>query len=236
VDQSGTTILQLEQVGLGYGGAADVLHDIDLQLAAGSFHFLMGPSGAGKTSLLRLLSLTQPPSRGRFVLFGREVAQLDRAQSTVLRKRIGVVFQDLRLLDHLSAFDNVALPLWLGGAADEQVSTHVADLLAWLGLGEAMERKPPELSMGQRQLVAVGRAVVGRPSLLLADEPTSNVDPVRARRLLHLLLSLHRLGTAVLFATHHERLPREYGFPVLQIAGGRLTGQRVLPAPVPLSP
>ena len=182
-----------------------MLLDLDLRLASGSFHFLVGPSGAGKSSLLRLLSLTQPPSRGRFTLFGREVAQLDRDARRLLRKRIGVVFQDLRLLDHLSAFDNVALPLRLGSAADDQVSRHVSDLLAWLGLGEVMEAAP-ELSMGQRQLVAVGRAVVGRPSLLLADEPTSSVDPARARRLMHLFLSLHRLGTTIVFASHNERL------------------------------
>lgn len=235
MDQSGTTILQLEQVALGYGSGPEVLHDLDLRLAAGSFHFLMGPSGAGKSSLLRLLSLTHPPSRGRLLLFGRDVAQLDRAASTLLRKRIGVVFQDLRLLDHLSAFDNVALPLRLGGADDDQVARHVCDLLAWLGLGAVQERKPPELSMGQRQLVAVGRAVVGRPSLLLADEPTSSVDPARAGRLLHLFLSLHRLGTAVVFATHNKRLPRQYGFPVLEMAAGRLTPRPGMPAPVPLS-
>ena len=235
MDQSGTTILQLDQVALGYGSGPEALHDLDLRLTAGSFHFLMGPSGAGKSSLLRLLSLTHPPSRGRFVLFGHEVAQLDRAASTLLRKRIGVVFQDLRLLDHLSAFDNVALPLRLAGADDDQVARHVGDLLAWLGLGAVQERKPPELSMGQRQLVAVGRAVVGRPSLLLADEPTSSVDPARAGRLLHLFLSLHRLGTAVVFATHNERLPRQYGFPVLEMAAGRLTPRPGMPAPVPLS-
>lgn len=232
MDQSGTTILQLEQVALGYGSGPEVLHDLDLRLTAGSFHFLMGPSGAGKSSLLRLLSLTHPPSRGRLLLFGRDVAQLDRAASTLLRKRIGVVFQDLRLLDHLSAFDNVALPLRLGGADDDQVARHVCDLLAWLGLGAVQERKPPELSMGQRQLVAVGRAVIGRPSLLLADEPTSSVDPARAGRLLHLFLSLHRLGTAVVFATHNERLPRQYGFPVLEMATGRLTPRPALPVPL----
>ena len=137
------------------------------------------------------------------------------------------MFQDFRLLDHMSAFDNLALPLRLGGASDEQISSHVSDLLGWLGLGEVIERKPPELSMGQRQLVAVGRAVIGRPSLLLADEPTSSVDPARARRLMHLFLSLHRLGTAIVFATHNERLVRRHGFPVLEMADGRLLTQPV---------
>ena len=189
-------------------------------MTAGSFHFLVGPSGAGKTSLLRLLSLSHPPSPGTLVLFGRDVSKLDRAGAGGLRRRIGVVFQDFRLLDHLTAFDNVALPLRLGGAGDEQISTHVSELLGWLGLGEVLERKPPELSMGQRQLVAVARAVIGRPSLLLADEPTSSVDPARSR-LMHLFLSLHRLGTAVVLATHNERLVRRYPFPVLQMAAGR---------------
>ena len=132
------------------------------------------------------------------------------------------MFQDFRLLDHLSAFENVALPLRLAGADDEQIARHVAELLGWLGLGEAIEKQPPELSMGQRQLVAVGRAVIGRPSLLLADEPTSSVDAGHARRLMHLLLSLHRLGTTVVVATHNERLVRQHGFPVLEMARGRL--------------
>ena len=232
---SGATILQLEQVGMRYAPAAEVLHDIDLRLAAGSFHFLVGPSGAGKTSLLRLLSLTQPPSRGRLVLFGRDVAQLERAESTLLRRRIGVVFQDFRLLDHMTAFDNLALPLRLGGASDEQISSHVSDMLAWLGLGDVIEKKPGELSMGQRQLVAVGRAVIVRPSLLLADEPTSSVDPARGRRLMHLFLSLHRLGTAVVFATHNERLVRRHGFPVLEMAAGRLRRHEPPAAALPLS-
>jgi cell division transport system ATP-binding protein len=211
-----------------YAPAQEVLHGIDLQLAAGSFHFLIGPSGAGKTSLLRVLALAQPVCRGRLTIFGRDATQLDRAETGSLQRRIGVVFQDFRLLDHLSAFENVALPLRLAGADDEQIAGHVGELLGWLGLGEAVEKPPGELSMGQRQLVAVGRAVVGRPSLLLADEPTSSVDPGHARRLMHLLLSLHRLGTTVIVATHNERLVRQHGFAVLEMAKGRLLG----PAPV----
>ena len=215
-----------------YGEGAEVLHDLHLRLASGSFHFLMGPSDAGKTSLLCLLSLAQPASRGRVVLFGRDTAQLDRAETGALQRRIGVVYQDFRLLDHLSAFENVALPLRLAGADDEQISRHVGELLGWLGLGDLLEKKPPELSMGQRQLVAVGRAVIGRPSLLLADEPTSSVDSAHARRLMHLLLSLHRIGTTVVVATHNERLVRQHGFPVLEMARGRLRTQVSAAAPL----
>lgn len=206
-----------------YGTADEVLHDLDLALAAGSFHFLVGPSGAGKTSLLRLLSLSHPHCRGTVTLFGRDVAKLEREETAALRRRIGVVFQDFRLLDHLSAFDNVALPLRIAGSNEERISTSVSEMLGWLGLAEVMEKKPSELSMGQRQLLAVARAVINRPSLLLADEPTSHMDPARGRRLMHLFTSLHRLGTAILLATHSEDLIRRYDFPVLHMEAGRLS-------------
>lgn len=211
-----------------YGNGAEVLRDIRLRLNAGSFHFLTGPSGAGKSSLLRVLSLAQPVARGQLVIFGRDAVGLERAELGALQRKIGVVFQDFRLLDHLSAFENVALPLRLAGAEDAQIAQHVGELLGWLGLGEAAQKPPPELSMGQRQLVAVGRAVVGRPSLLLADEPTSSVDGGHARRVLHLLLSLHRLGTTVVVATHNDRLVRQHGFPVLEMARGRLMAPAAL--------
>jgi cell division transport system ATP-binding protein len=229
VDHSGATIVQMERVGMRYGAAEAVLQDIDLRLTAGSFHFLVGPSGAGKTSLFRLLSLSHPPASGRLVLFGRDVARLDGAAVSGLRRRVGIVFQDGRLVEHLSVFDNIALPLRIRGAGVEQVSTPVAELLAWLGLGDVLERRPAELSTGQRQLVAVARAVIGRPSLLLADEPTSFLDTARARRLMQLFRSLHRLGTAIVLATHSELLVREHPFPVLRIDAGRLTAGAPLP-------
>ncbi|MCS6780604.1 MAG: ATP-binding cassette domain-containing protein [Geminicoccaceae bacterium] len=211
-----------------YGSGEEVLRDIGLSINAGSFHYLMGPSGAGKTSLLRLLSLSQPASRGTVVLFGRDVARVDRDELGRLRRRIGVVFQDFRLLDHLTAFDNVALPLRIGGADPERISAYVSQMLCWIGLGDFIEARPPQLSMGQRQLLAVARAVVGRPDLLLADEPTSNVDPARAERLVHLFAELHKLGTAVVLATHSRELVRRWPFPVLHMERGRLI--RALPA------
>jgi cell division transport system ATP-binding protein len=222
LDANGTTIVHLQDVAMRYGNGAEVLRDVWLRLTQGSFHFLMGPSGAGKTSLLRVLSLAHPVCRGRIHVFGRDATQLDRADAGSLQRRIGVVFQDFRLLDHLSAFENVALPLRLAGADDAQIARHVAELVAWLGLGDVAEKHPTELSMGQRQLVAVGRAVIGRPRLLLADEPTSSVDFGHGRRLMHLLLSLHKLGTTVVVATHNDRMVRQHGFPVLQMAAGRL--------------
>lgn len=221
-NRGGATILQLHGVGMRYGSSDEVLRDIELTINAGSFHYLVGPSGAGKTSLLRVMSLSLPPSRGSVVLFGRDVAMVDRAELGRLRRRIGVVFQDFRLLDHLSAFDNVALPLRIGGADEEQISSYVSQMLGWLGLGERMEAKPAQLSMGQRQLVTVARAVVTRPDLLLADEPTSNVEPARVERLMFLFTELHKLGTAVVLATHSRELIRRWAFPVLHLERGRL--------------
>ena len=161
----GTTIVRLERVGLRYDPNAEVLRDIDLTLAAGTFHFLVGPVGAGKTSLIRLLNLTQVPSRGRMVLFGRDVAQLDQGELIALRRRIGVVDQDFRLLDEMSAFDNLALPLRLADGDAPLPVGQVADLLDWLGLGDVLERRPGALSTGQRRLLAAGRATIGRPQI-----------------------------------------------------------------------
>ncbi len=137
------------------------------------------------------------PSQGEFTLFGRDVASLSRDELSALRRRIGMVFQDVRLLDHLSAFDNVALPLRINGGQDDQIGGFVSEMLVWLGLSGAIEAKPPNLSMGQRQLIAVARAVIVRPNLLLCDEPTSNLDSKLARRLMHLFTQLRKLGTTV---------------------------------------
>lgn len=218
----GTTIVRLERVGLRYDPNAEVLRDIDLTLAAGTFHFLVGPVGAGKTSLIRLLNLTQVPSRGRMVLFGRDVAQLDQGELIALRRRIGVVDQDFRLLDEMSAFDNLALPLRLADGDAPLPVGQVADLLDWLGLGDVLERRPGALSTGQRRLLAAGRATIGRPQLLLADCPTCDLDGDSCRRLMRLLLALHERGTTVVLATHDERLVRRHGFRTLELAAGGL--------------
>ena len=224
-------MLRLDNVAMCYDGGPEVLRDVNLSLEPGGFHYLMGPSGAGKTSLLRLISLSHPPCRGRIVLFGRDVAQLPRADRAGLRRRIGMIFQDFRLLDHRSAFDNVALPLRIAGARDEQISGFVSEMLTWLGLSDVIEAKPPTLSMGQRQLLAVARAVITRPGLLLADEPTANSEAERAERLVNLFEQLHKLGSTVLFATHNDDLVRRRPHPVLHMANGRL----IAPAPESLA-
>src|SRR5437763_6426210 len=199
-------VAEFDSVGLRYGTGAEVLRDLDFRLRTGSFYFLTGPSGAGKTSLLKLLYLAQRPTRGRIRLFGEELSEAPREALPDFRRRIGVVFQDFRLIRHLSAFDNVALPLRIAGASDEQVEGPVREMLAWVGLADRASARPPTLSGGEQQRVAIARAVINRPDLLVADEPTGNVDADMAQRLLHLFTALNRLGTTVLLATHDVTL------------------------------
>ncbi len=218
--------VRLQNVQLRYGDGPVVLRDVNFALSPGSFHFLTGGSGAGKTSLLGLMYLALQPTRGQVTLFGDDAASLPRRRLPELRRKIGVVFQDFRLLNHLSAFDNVALPLRLQGMPEEQLRRHVTELLAWVGLADHMAARPPLLSGGQQQRIAIARAVIARPSLLLADEPTGNVDDAIARRLLYLFAELNRMGTTVVIATHNPRLLAEFDRPILHLEDGTVTIER----------
>ncbi|OGN44434.1 MAG: cell division ATP-binding protein FtsE, partial [Caulobacterales bacterium RIFCSPHIGHO2_01_FULL_70_19] len=188
------------------------------------FHFLTGPSGAGKSTLLKLLTLAARPTRGALRLFGEDAGAAPRGALPAFRRRMGVVFQDFRLLDHLSAFDNVALPLRLVGARPESYAGDVAEMLDWVGLGDRAQTCPPALSGGEKQRLAIARAVIAGPELIVADEPTGNVDAVMAARLLKLFQSLNRLGATVLIATHDEALAARAGAAVLRLEGGRVWG------------
>ena len=216
-------IVRFESVGLRYGFGPEVLQDVTFALAERSFHFLTGESGAGKSSLLKLLYLALKPTRGVVTLFGRDVTSIPRAALPALRRQVGVVFQEFRLLAHLSTFDNVALPLRIGGVRESEVSRNVAELLAWVGLKDQMKVRPSTLSGGQQQRVSIARAVIGRPKLLLADEPTGNVDDRMALRLMHLFEELNRLGTTVVIATHNVSLVERLGHGRLHLDGGRLS-------------
>ena len=205
-----------------YGRAPEVLRDLDLTLTTGSFQFLTGPSGAGKSSLLKLIYLAHRPSRGLISMFGRDIASARRDELPLMRRRMGVVFQEFRLLDHLSVFDNAALPLRLAGRKPREYHDDVAELLDWVGLGARSDAQPATLSGGEKQRLAIARAVVGRPELILADEPTGNVDPDMGARLMRLFLELNRLGATVLIATHDLPLVERLGKPVLRLDAGRL--------------
>ncbi len=220
-------MIRFTHVGLRYGksaGTASVaLENIDFEIPEGGFRWLTGPSGAGKTSLLKLTYLALHPSEGRIDLFGTPTARLDRRGTALLRRRIGVVYQDFRLLQHLTAFDNVALPLRLARRKEAQVRADVTELLRWVGLSGRLDHRPDEMSGGEQQRGAIARAVIAKPSLLVADEPTGNLDDDQAERLMHLIRSLNRLGTTVIVATHNLGLVARHPAPMIELQDGRMT-------------
>ncbi|MEO7247520.1 MAG: cell division ATP-binding protein FtsE [Novosphingobium sp.] len=217
-------IVQFDNVGLRYGTDREVLSDVSFTLYPGSFYFLTGASGAGKTSLLKLLYLSQRPSRGGIRIFGTDAITMPRERLPALRRRLGVVFQEFRLVPHLSAFDNVALPLRVAGFAESEIARPVADMLEWVGLGDRLHARPATLSGGEQQRVAIARAVIGRPQLLVADEPTGNVDPDMAVKLLRLFEALNRLGTTVVVATHDVHLLKKVPDSlIMRLDKGRLS-------------
>jgi cell division transport system ATP-binding protein len=207
---------------LRYGLGSEVLRDLTFKIEPHSFQFLTGPSGAGKTSLLRLLLLSLKPTRGLITLFDQDVATLNKDALAGLRRRIGIVFQDFRLLDHLTTYENVALPLRVQGQRESSYRQQVTELLQWVGLGERIWALPPVLSGGEKQRAAIARAVIARPHLLLADEPTGNVDPNLAQRLLRLFVELHKSGTSVVIATHDIALMDQYDARRLVLHEGRM--------------
>src|SRR5579871_795728 len=219
-------MVRFENVGMRYGSGPEVLRDVSFSLEPGSFTFLTGLSGAGKTTLLKLIYVAEPPSRGLITLFGNDMATTRRKDFPAIRRRIGVVFQDFRLLDHLSAFDNVALPLRLAGRHEGDYEHDVEELLSWVGLGDRMHARPPTLSGGEQQRIAIARAVVARPDLLIADEPTGNVDPEMGARLIRLFGELNRLGTTVLIATHDRALIEATRGREIRLVEGRVMEMR----------
>lgn len=216
------SFVRFSNIAMRYGSGPEVLNDISFSLGKGDFRFLTGPSGAGKSSLLRLLYLAHRPSRGDIEMFGQDVVHAAREELPDLRRRIGVVFQEFRLIDHLTSFENVALPLQIAGKKKEEYRDDVVELLNWVGLGGHIDAKPPELSGGEQQRVAIARAVVAKPDLLLADEPTGNVDAEIGLRLMRLMLELNKLGTTIIIATHDQYLVEAIGAPELHLSEGHL--------------
>ena len=228
-------VVRFDNVGLRYGAEREVLSDLSFSLYASRFYFLTGASGAGKTSLLKLLYLAQRPSRGAVTLFGNDMVLLRREKLSPFRRRMGVVFQDFRLVEHMTAFDNVALPLRVTGVKEQALQGPVNDMLDWVGLSHRAQARPPTLSGGEQQRIAIARAVIAKPDLLVADEPTGNVDPEMSLRLVNLFAALNDLGTTVVMATHDVRLLREVPDSlIMRLDKGRLldpTGALKYPPP-----
>lgn len=216
-------MIEFESVSLRYGNGPLILRDASFHIQPGSFHLVTGVSGAGKSSLLKLIYLVSFATSGKVKLFGRDVLSLSPDELALLRRRIGVVFQDFQLLDHLSVRDNVSLPLRVTGKYGDKERDNVAELLAWVGLGQYVDHFPSQLSGGQQQRVAIARAVIARPAILLADEPTGNVDDHMGIRLVDLFEELNRIGTTVIVATHSTTLVSEYNFPTLRLSKGEVT-------------
>jgi cell division transport system ATP-binding protein len=215
-------LIHFENVGLRYGMGPEILKDLSFDIPKKSFQFLTGPSGAGKTSLLRLLFMSLRPTRGLIRVFGREISTIPQMELPMLRRRIGIVFQDFRLLDHLTTYENVALPLRVRGKDEASYRSDVLELLKWVGLGDRINVLPPVLSGGEKQRVAIARALIDQPELLLADEPTGNVDPPMAKRILKLFMELNRFGTAVVIATHDLALMDQVEARRMILTSGRL--------------
>ncbi len=215
--------LSFDHVGLQYSPDRPALSDINFRMPPGGFYFLTGPSGAGKSSLLRLIYGASKPNAGSIFLFGRDISGLDDEEWTACRRQIGVVFQEFRLIPYLSALENVALPLRLAGVQEAYTVRHATELLQWVGLKARLDAKPGELSGGEQQRVAIARAVVNKPKLLLADEPTGNIDDETALKLLYLFIELNRMGTAVILATHQQHLVERFKKPALRLKAGTLT-------------
>jgi cell division transport system ATP-binding protein len=215
-------VIRFENVGLRYGRGPEILRDLTFRIDPKSFQFLTGPSGAGKTSLLRMLFLSLKPTRGLVTMFDQDAATLTKDGRATLRRRIGLVFQDFRLLDHMTTYENVALPLRVIGKDEAEYRAEVVELLQWVGLGDRMGALPPILSGGEKQRAAIARAVIARPQLLLADEPTGNVDPNLGQRLLRLFIELNKSGTSVVIATHDIALMDEFDARRLVLHEGRL--------------
>ena len=215
-------MIEFTSVGLRYGQGPEILKDLTFRIDPGTFHFLTGPSGSGKTSLLKLLLLSLKPSSGRVTMFGEDVMDLDQDRLLLMRRHIGIVFQEFRLLDHLTTFENVALPLRVLGQPESQYRANVEELLEWVGLGERMHAHPALLSGGEKQRAAIARAVIGRPDILLADEPTGNLDPELSVRLVTLFAELNRTGTTIIIATHELSLLDSFDFPRMILRDGEM--------------
>jgi cell division transport system ATP-binding protein len=218
------TAISFANVAARYDGTPEILTDVSFNISNGAFYFLSGASGAGKTTLLRLIYQLHKPSRGQIKLFGHITNDMTRDEITHIRQKMAIVFQSYSLLSHLSVFDNVALPLRVRGVAEVKIKKLVSKVLDWVGLGKYADAAPMSLSGGQQQRVSVARAIIVQPSILLADEPTGNLDDENASRLMELFIQMNKMfGTTIILATHNKKLMETYKFPVIHVENQRVS-------------
>jgi cell division transport system ATP-binding protein len=218
-------VILLDKIILNYGSVTPILKNISLSLYKKSFHFLTGASGAGKTSFMRLLYMGIKHSSGKLKIFGRDVSEISSEEQCKLRQRMGVVFQDFNLLNHLTVLDNVALPLKVAGREKAHRERQAKEILEWVGLGNCFDVYPDTLSGGQKQRVAIARAVIVRPDILLADEPTGNVDEEIANKLMGLFYGMYKMGSCVIVATHYRQFVDKFHYNELHIDHGCIVGK-----------
>ena len=218
------TVISFANVGARYDTPTDILTDVSFNIGAGAFYFLSGASGAGKTTLLRLIYQLHKPCRGIIKLFGRPTNGMTRDEITALRHKMAIVFQEYSLLSHISVFDNIALPLRVRGVDEAKVKKLVSKTLEWVGLSKYANANPKSLSGGQQQRVSVARAIIVQPAIMLADEPTGNLDDENAARLMELFIQMNKtFGTTIILATHNKKLMDSYKFPVMHVENHHLS-------------
>lgn len=210
-------IISLDKVMVHYGNGVPILKNVSLELNKKSFYFLTGASGAGKSTFIRLLYMGLKPSSGALKIFGENVSDLNSQEICQVRQKIGVVFQDYNLLNYLTVLENVALPLKVRGETQRAREHQAKEILDWVGLGNCFNVYPEQLSGGQKQRVAIARAVITRPDIILADEPTGNVDENIANKLMRLFYGMHKMGTCVIVATHYRQFVDQFKFSELAI-------------------
>ncbi len=215
-------MIKMAHVGLRYDGGPEVLSDINLSIDSGSFHYLTGASGSGKTSLMKLLYMGLLPTRGDIDFFGDNVMQLSRKKRAAIRQNIGVIFQNFQLLSNLNLYDNLALPRRLKNLPKKKIDTAVNEMAEWIELKNYLHVRPPFLSGGQQQRVAIARAVITKPKLLLADEPTGSLDDTMGQKIMQLFESLNQSGTAILLATHNKNMITTFPHPQFNLRAGHL--------------
>jgi cell division transport system ATP-binding protein len=220
-------MIRLENVTKTYKGSTVALNDVSVEIEKGEFVFLVGSSGSGKSTFLRLLLREELPDKGRIIEAGRDIVGLPKWRVPYLRRNIGCVFQDFRLLPNKTVYENVAFALEVIGRSKNVVETQVPQILELVGLGHKLESLPSELSGGEQQRVAVARAFVNRPLILLADEPTGNLDPATSEGIMSLLDRINRTGTTVVMATHDRAMVDRMRRRVLELDHGNLVRDQV---------